>query len=84
MAGRSGQISRAGLDLGLLVLGQPLLGRLHDGRIDQLAAEREVAPGLQLCIEAREQRLGRAGLGQGFSEAPNRRIVGNRIAEPKL
>src|ERR1700674_4884098 len=46
----------SGLDAIVLVLRVALLGRRHDGRVDDLAAPRNVALGLQVLAEAVKQR----------------------------
>jgi hypothetical protein len=66
---------RAFADDGFLFLAQRLPGRLHDARVDHLAAARNVAVPGQLAINGIEHALAGAGLDQALLEGPDRRPV---------
>lgn len=66
---------RAFADQGFLFLAQRLPGRLHDARVDHLAAASNVAVHGQLAIDRIENALAGAGLDQALLESPDRRSV---------
>jgi len=68
-------LPRAFADDGFLFLAQRLPGRLHDARIDHLAAARNVAESGQMAINGIEYGLIGTVLDQAFLEGPNRRPV---------
>ena len=75
----------AGLDRRLLGLGVALLRRRHDRGVDDLPAHGEIAGLPQRGVEAREQRLHRAGPLQRLAEGPDGVGVRHRVgqAEPE-
>ena len=74
----------AGLDGLVLVLRVALLGRRHDGRVDDLAAPRNVALDSQVLAEAVKQLVDQPGLDQRLAEQPDGGGVRHSILEPKV
>ncbi len=70
------------LDRRLLLIAVALLGSRHHGRIDDLAAHREVAPIGRRRIEASNELLARLGLHELLAEQPYRGSVSTRPSSP--
>lgn len=71
---------RAFADQGFFFLAQRLPGRLHDARVDHLAAARNIAMLGQLTIDRFENALAGARLDEAFLERPDRRSIWNLAA----
>ena len=71
----------AGLDLVVLVPAIALLGRRYDARIDDLAATRNVALGLEVLAEAAEQLVDQPRLGKSLPKQPDGRRIRHRVLE---
>ena len=71
------------LDLGLLVLRQPLLRRADKARVHQLPMGGMIARCRDLGIEGREQIVDDARLLQGLPEGPDRVAIRRFIPQPK-
>src|SRR5262249_7042847 len=60
-----------------------LLGRTDNGGDDDLAPTRDVALGIEMAMEAVEQRLDQTGLGQRLPKQPHRGRIWYRTFQAK-